>query len=174
MSGFDLQDYAGETGVDFARLERDWVRTRTYAPFAWLPFDAFSPMNPVTRSIAQARIALVTTVGAHLAADRPFDTESKAGDTSYRTFPALTPLSDLVLSHSGYDTSRASKDLNVVLPLDRFREVERDGGFAGFTPTVYSTMGYIGEPGRFYETTCQEIARRLVEDKPDLVFLAPT
>jgi D-proline reductase (dithiol) PrdB len=173
VTAFDLQDYIGETGVDFARLERDWVRTRTYPAFEWLPFDDFSPVNPLARPVAEARIAIVTTAGAHVADDQPFDTVSKAGDTTFRAFPAQTPVGDLVLSHSGYDTALASEDINVVLPLDPLAEIEREGGFDSLTPTIYSTMGYIAEPGRFFESTCQEIARRLVDDNPDLVFLAP-
>ena len=74
-----------------------------------------------------SRVAFVTTGGAHMAHEAPFDIRTAAGDPSFRAFPSSTPLADIALSHRGYDTRRASADKNVVLPLDHLRAAVREG-----------------------------------------------
>lgn len=103
-------------GVDFAEIERDHVRSRLYPDFAWHAFDAFSPLNPLRVPLAAARVALVTTAGAHLPDQAPFDISAHEGDPCYRAIPSVVPLADLTLTHGGYDTRRARADKNVVPP----------------------------------------------------------
>jgi D-proline reductase (dithiol) PrdB len=163
-----------ESGVDFGRIERDHVRSRLYPDFDWVAFDAFSPYNRLRVPLAEARVAFVTTAGAHLPDQAPFDRQEKAGDPSYRAFPSGTPLEDLVLTHSGYDTRQATADKNVVLPLDHLRAAEADGRIGRLAPTVYSCMGYVADVVPFMEETAPTIASRLAADAVDLVLLAPT
>jgi D-proline reductase (dithiol) PrdB len=124
--------------------------------------------------LAEARVAFVTTAGAHLADQPPFDIDSTAGDPSYRAFPSTTPLADVVLRHAGYDTRRASVDKNVVLPLDHLRALVDQGRIGELAPTVYAFMGYIADTAPLVRESAPAVARRLVEDRVDLVLLAPT
>ncbi len=160
-------------GVDFAEIERDHVRSRLYPDFAWRAFDAFSPLNPLRVPLAAARVALVTTAGAHLPDQAPFDIAAAEGDPSYRAFPSVTPLADLTLSHGGYDTRRASADKNVVLPLDHLHAAVTEGRVGSLTPQVYSFMGYVADTDPLLEQTAPAVARQLIEDRADLVLLAP-
>lgn len=168
------QTNAMAAGVDFAEIERDHVRRNLYPGFTWSAKDAFSPLNPLRVALAKARVAFVTTAGAHLAEQPPFDTDSRAGDPSYRAFPSDTRLADILLTHTGYDTRRASADKNVVLPLDHLRALVEAGRIGELAPTVYSMMGYVADAEPLERETAPEIARRLVEDRVDLVLLAPT
>jgi len=161
-------------GVDFARIERDHVRRNLYPDFAWVAYDAFSPVNPPRVPLNEARVGFVTTAGAHLSAQPPFDTDADEGDPSYRAFPSTTPLHEIVLTHGGYNTGLASEDKNVVLPLDHLRALASEGWIGAVGPTVYATMGYVADTEPFIRETAPEIARRLVEDRVDLVLLAPT
>lgn len=161
-------------GVDFSEIERNHVRRNLYLDFTWVANDAFSPLNPLQVPLVESRVAFVTTAGVHLADQPPFDVTSKAGDPSYRAFSSETPLADLVLTHAGYNTRRASDDTNVVLPLDHLRALAQDGLIGELGPTIYSTMGYVADTNPLVHTTAPEIARRLVEDRTDLVLLAPT
>ena len=161
-------------GVDFAQIERDHVRNRLYPDFTWRAHDAFSPLNPLPRPLSEARVAVVTTAGAHHRSDRPFDTNAAAGDPSFRSFPSDTPLAELALSHGGYDTRRAGQDPNVVLPLDALRAAVRDGQIGELAPTVYAFMGYVADTAPLVRDTGPAVARRLREDGADLVLLVPT
>ena len=161
-------------GVDFARIERDFVRARVYPDFDWRAYDAFSPLNPLRKPLPAARVAFVTTAGAHLADQAPFDLRAAAGDASYRAFPSTTPQQDVGLSHRGYDTRRASADKNVVLPLDHLRAAVAAGRIGELAPNVYSFMGYVADTESLVRDTAPAVAARLLGDDVDLVLLAPT
>ena len=161
-------------GANFAQIERDHVRERVYAPFDWHPFDRFSPCTPLRVPLSEARVAFVTTAGVHLADQPPFDVDSDAGDPSWRAIPVETPLADVVLSHGGYDTRRASEDKNVVLPLDHLRALRDEGRIGALAPSVYSFMGYAADTERLLRHEAPAVAARLLEDRADLVLLAPT
>ncbi|MBW3634284.1 MAG: glycine/betaine/sarcosine/D-proline family reductase selenoprotein B [Chloroflexi bacterium] len=163
-----------ERGANFAQIERDHVRSRVYAPFDWHPFDRFSPYNPLRVPLREARVAFVTTAGAHLPDQPPFDTDADAGDPSWRSFPVETPLAKLMLSHGGYDTRRASADKNVVLPLDHLRAFAQEGRIGSLAPNVYSFMGYVADTDRLLREEAPVVAERLIADGADLVLLAPT
>jgi D-proline reductase (dithiol) PrdB len=163
-----------DRGANFAQIERDHVRARVYAPFDWHPFDRFSPYNPLRVPVAEARVAFITTAGAHLPDQLPFDIDAGAGDSSWRAFSVETPLADLLLSHSGYDTRRARADKNVVLPLDHLRALRDAGRVGSLSQDVYSFMGYIADTDRLLREEAPAVAERLLVDRVDLVLLAPT
>lgn len=169
-----MTDPEEQQGVDFAEIERDHVRRWIYPDFRWIAYDAFSPINPLRVPLTEARVAFVTTAGAHLVGQAPFDVDAKAGDPSYRVFSSETPLTDVVLTHAGYDTKRASEDKNVVLPLDHLHELAQAGRIGAVGPNVYATMGYVADTDPFERETAPEIAQQLIEDQVDLVLLAPT
>jgi hypothetical protein len=50
----------------FAQVEYEHVRERVYAPFDWTTFEKPSPRHRLQRPLAQARVALAATAGAHL------------------------------------------------------------------------------------------------------------
>ncbi len=161
-------------GVDFAMIERDFVRARIYPDFTWRAYDTFSPLNSLAVPLTVARVAFVTTAGAHLPDQPPFDLAARAGDASYRAFSSATPLDDVRLSHSGYDTRRASMDKNVVLPLDHLRAAAAEGCIGSIAPTIYSFMGYIAETEPLMRESAPEVAARLRAEGADLTLLAPT
>ena len=160
-------------GANFAQIERDHVRSRVYAEFDWHPFDRFSPYNPLRVPLPAARVTFVTTAGVHLPDQPPFDTAAAGGPT-WRALPVETPLADLVLSHGGYDTRRASADKNVVLPLDHLRALRDEGRIGTLSAEVYSFMGYVTDTDRLLREEAPAVAERLVTDGVDLVLLAPT
>jgi D-proline reductase (dithiol) PrdB len=163
-----------EGGVNFAQVEYDYVRERVYAPFAWHPFEQFSPMNPLRTPLVDARVAFVTTAGVHLAGDEPFRSGDGKGDASWRSVPSSSSFDELTMTHGGFDTDRASHDMNVVLPLDHLRDLERDGRIGSLGPTVYSFMGYVTDTRRLLETEAPLVAAEMLAERIDLVLLAPT
>jgi len=133
------------------------------------------PWTPLRRPLAEATVALVTSAGVHLAADPPFDMDDRDGDPSFRALPWDAPRPDVTITHKYYDHSAADRDLNVVLPVDRLRELVDEGRVGAIAPRVYSFMGHVD--GRhlatLMEATAPEVARRLVADGADAVVLTP-
>ena len=80
------------------------------------PGAPWTPPPPLSR----ATVALVTTAGLHLRDDRPFVSDPKGGDSSFRVIPSSARASDIVQSHAsiGFDHTAFYRDMNVTLPLD--------------------------------------------------------
>ena len=163
-----------ERGVNFAHAEQDYIREHVYPAFGWHPFEQFSPLTPLRKPLDQARVAFVTTAGAHLTIDPPFRSTGGKGDPSWRSFPSTTGFDALTLTHGGFDTDRASRDMNVVVPLDHLRDLVQAGRIGSLGPTVYSFMGYITDTPRLLEVEAPMVAERLLAEQVDLVLLAPT
>ncbi|HEV2128765.1 MAG TPA: glycine/sarcosine/betaine reductase selenoprotein B family protein [Thermomicrobiales bacterium] len=160
-------------GVNFADIERSWVQGRLYPDFGWRAFDRFSPVNPMRVPLEESRVAFVTTAGAHLADQPPFNLGT-TGDPSFRAFASNTPLDDLVLTHGGYNTRRTTEDKNAVLLLDHLRHAAATGVIGSLAATVYSFMGYVANTAPLMQESGPAVARRLIDDQVDLVLLAPT
>jgi D-proline reductase (dithiol) PrdB len=127
------------------------------------------PRQPLTK----ARLALVTTAGIHRRGDRPFT----GGDQSFRVIPEDTPARDIILSHAsiGFDRTAIQRDLNVVFPMDRVRELVRRGEIGSLASTYYSFMGAQRPPyDRLLNETGPEVAQRLLADNVEVVFLTGT
>lgn len=87
------------------------------------------PWTPLVKPLRQRRVALVTTGGIHLKRQQPFDLSRDGYDWSYREIPASTSADDLMVTHNHYDHTHVDRDINFMLPLDRFRELAREGVF---------------------------------------------
>lgn len=157
---------------NFAQIERDFVRKMALPDFDWQHFDAPSRINPLQVPLSNARVALVGTAGAYIkATQHPFEL-NRDGDPSFREIPSSTPISELGLSHLGYDTRRALQDPNVVFPLERLRELKERSLIGDLAPRAFSFMGYCPQVAALQENAAQ-VASQLAADKVHLVLLVP-
>src|SRR5215208_4714394 len=128
-----------------------------------------APWTTPSKPLSEGRLGLVTTAGLHVRGDRPF----VAADPGYRVFPIDTQPRELIQSHVsiGFDRTAMQRDLNVVLPLDRMRELVEDGVIGSLGPNVYAFMGAQRPPYEAIEASGTEVGRRLRSEGVDFVFL---
>ena len=159
----------GKLFTRFPSLVEWWAKSRKFV------INVETPWVPLQKDPKDSRIALVTTAGVHLRSQPPYDMEDKEGDPTFRDIPAETRIDDLMITHNYYDHQDADQDINVVLPMERLRELEAEGAIGGIAPRHFSFMGHI--IGRHIDTlvnrTGPEIARMLKADGVDAVFLTP-
>lgn len=133
---------------------------------------ALTPPQWVTPSkpLDQMRVALITTAGLH------FRDEAGFGflDASFRPIPKEADGVDLVMSHSSvnFDRSGFAEDVNLVFPIDRFRELEEQRHIGSLGDVHYSFMG-AGHTPEAYEQGAEQVAGLLKKDNVDAVFLTP-
>lgn len=122
--------------------------------------------------VAEARLALVTSAGLHLRSDAPFRRE----DPDFRVLPSSAARGEIVQSHSsiGFDRTAAARDLNVVYPVDRLRELVAEGVLGSLAPRFLSFMGAQPDPAATLAASAERAADLLVADGVDLVVLTPT
>jgi len=150
-------------------LASQWARRRRFVEGRDIPWA------PFTKPLPESVLALVTTAGVHLKSHEPFNMDDPTGDPSFRAIPADVRSGDLTITHKYYDHTAADRDINVVLPLDRVRELLAEKRIGGIGPFAYGFMGHIDGPhvGTLMEKTAPEVARRLKADRTDAVILTP-
>ena len=157
-----VDDYLGE-------WERDLIsRVNPNA----ISFDS-SPWTPFERSLADARVALITTGGVYM---RDAQDSFVDDDPSFRVIRSDTPASDLGIFHEHYDKSNAEKDINVIFPIERLREMDVEGAIGSIGADSFGFMGYIigDNIPRLMEETAPEVARMLRADNVDAALVGTT
>ena len=145
-----------------------WMsRTLALPQLRRLTSDAI-PWSPLQRPLREATVALVTTSGVHLRDDRPFKLSS---DATFRVIPRTAEAGDLAITHQAYDRTDALRDINLVFPLQRLRELEAEGVIGRVADRHYG-FGLTGQ-GAELVAPGREIGRLLKRDHVDLALFVP-
>ncbi len=148
---------------DVSEEERKILMSLPCPSFETSPWVGGPPLN-------QRRLAIITTAGLHTRDDRPFQIDP---NDYYRVIPGDVQPNDLVMSHlaASFDRSGFQRDWNVVFPLDRLREMEKEGIIGSLADFHYS-VSTAHQPEEF-EVCSAEIAGLLKKDKVDAALLLP-
>ena len=149
---------------DLPHYEREHLISKDLPPLG-------PPMwNPLLKPIKDTRIALITTAGLHSRTTSGFNFV----DSGFRPIPLEANASDLIMSHSSanFDRSGFTEDVNLVYPIDRFRELVKAGKVGSLASIHYSFMG-AGLAPEAFEESADQVAGLLKQDQVDAVFLTP-
>lgn len=109
-------------------------------PYRWAHFDDV-PFTPVSRPLAESKVALVSTAAPYnpAAGDQgpwaPYNARAKF--TEVYTRP-IDPPPDVRISHVGYDRKHTSaEDVNSYFPLARMKEAAAEGRIAHLNSRFY-------------------------------------
>lgn len=142
--------------------------------YQWRRIDPI-PWSPLRKPLSESKIALVSTAGAVAPGQEPFDLGMRGGDFSFRVLDRDTNVNALTECHrsGSFDRSGIAADMNLAVPLDRFRELEEERAIGSFNRRVLSFMGSITAPGRLIRETAPRAADLLVEDGVEGALLVP-
>jgi len=113
-------------------------------------------------------VVLLTTGGVHLRTDRPFNLN---GDSTFRVIAKNAQPGDLAISHEAYDRTDALRDINLVFPIERLRELEGEHVIGRLAEDNYG-FGLMGSAKKLMPSI-KEVARRISESGVDLALLVP-
>jgi D-proline reductase (dithiol) PrdB len=140
------------------------------------------PWNQLPKPLEECTFGLVTTGGLYSrGVQLPFDIERERadptwGDPTYRTLPSDIQQEDVGISHLHINTADALKDVNILLPVHRFRYLVAEGRIGGLARSAFSFMGYQGFPAdtsAWRDTYVPLVASELRTEGADCVFLTP-
>ncbi len=141
------------------------------------------PLAILTKPLNQSTVALFTTGAIHkkdqtnwLPPDHTY--EQAVQDVrsalerfaSWRLIERDTPVSELQVSHIAYDITAAQRDVNVIFPLERFRELEAEGFIGHLAPVNYSIHG-LTNLQRLEQQAAPQWAQEIKATGVDAVFL---
>jgi D-proline reductase (dithiol) PrdB len=150
-----------------------WIRT-----FIPEDFKGSIPWKPMEKPLSRVSFAMVTSAGMSLKTDPPFDMEREKregiwGDPSYRAIPRGTEEKDIQVNHLHINTSYLLQDMNVLLPLRRMAELEKEGIIGKLAPTSYSFYGFQWESTNFLSEAIEPISVRMKGEGVEAVLLTP-
>ncbi len=130
--------------------------------FDTTPFVAGPPL-------AQRRVAIVSSAALIRRGDTPFP----FGSGEQRAVPSAWPTNEILISHVSINFDRAGfqRDINVVYPIDRLRDLAADGTIGSVADTHYTVMGST-DPAAM-TASADAIAAALHADNVNAVVLAP-
>lgn len=131
------------------------------------------PWAKLSRPLSECTVGLVSTGGMHLPSQPPFHWETIVGDPGVRPLPASIPLNDLPIAHGHYDETFVRTDINVIVPVDRLRELISDGFVAKLAPTVWSTDGYCTDAAAVVADAGAKILEGMKREAVDVALLVP-
>ena len=142
------------------------------------PFKGDIPWTPLKKPIRKTSFALMTSAGISMKIDPPFDLarekrEPTWGDPSSRQIPASAGEKDIDVNHLHINTDYIKQDINVMLPLKRFQEFEKEGIIGRLASTCYSYYGFQMDPAELLEGTMPNVAGQMQAENVEAVLLTP-
>jgi D-proline reductase (dithiol) PrdB len=141
------------------------------------------PWTPLSRPLSESKFGLVTSGGLYQrGVQPPFDLAREQaqptwGDPSFRIIPKDIRQEELGVSHLHVNPQWVLEDMNVLLPIHRFKELVVEGRIGGLAEHAYSFMGYQGYPPNtrtWQEVSGPQVAEKLREEGVDCVLLTPS
>ncbi len=151
-------------GGDFGR----WVGKTIALPQLRRLAGGAIPWTPLKKPLSESAVVLVSTGGVHLRSDRPFHLN---GDSTFRVIPKDVEPAELAISHQAYDRTDALRDINLVFPIERLRELEAERVIGRLAAEHYG-FGLMGSARRLMPAI-EEVSRRIKRSGTDLALLVP-
>jgi D-proline reductase (dithiol) PrdB len=119
--------------------------------------------------LAQRRVAVVSSAALIRRGDKPF----VIGSSEFRALPSDLSAAEILISPVSINFDRAGfqRDLNVVHPIDRLKEMAIEGLIGSVAKTHFTVMGST-DPSTM-EASADQIAHALHADKVNAVVLTP-
>jgi D-proline reductase (dithiol) PrdB len=141
-------------------------------------FQGDIPWTAMRKPVKDTSFALMTSAGISLKTDPVFDMEREKreptwGDPSFRIIPKTATEADINVNHLHINIDYIKQDINVILPINRFREFEQEGLIGRLAPTSYSYYGFQLDPTFLLEQTMPEIASQMQKEGVEAVLLTP-
>ncbi|MBA3346110.1 MAG: hypothetical protein H0T44_12595 [Gemmatimonadales bacterium] len=150
-----------------------WATVNERYPGSMIDKTDFIPLAPLRKPLSECRLVFISTSGVQPRGTMPFDTVHPVGDYTFRRVPSSSPVEDLEIHQLKYPTVGANRDLNVIFPIERLRELAAEGVIGGLTEHFYSFIGYNMDPERLERTLAEDIAAAVSEEGADIALAAP-
>jgi D-proline reductase (dithiol) PrdB len=95
------------------------------------------------------------------------------GDRSFRMIPRGTTEKDIEVNHLHINTTHIKQDINVILPLARMAELEKEKVIGRLAATAYSFYGFQWKNNDFLKDAIEPISEGMKLEEVGAVLLTP-
>ncbi len=150
-----------------------WATINERYPGSMIHKESYVPLARLQKPLSEARLTFVSTAGVQPKGTLPFDTVHPIGDYSFRPVPSHLKPSDLEIHQLKYPTAGATRDLNVIFPIERLQELANENVIGKLSDNFFSFIGYNMDAERLERTLAEEIADAVVADGADVALMSP-
>ena len=150
-----------------------WETVNERYPGSMITKNDLIPLAKLSKPLSESRLTFVSTAGVQPKNTMPFDTVHPVGDYTFRRVPSDSKTSDLEIHQLKYPTFGANRDLNVIFPIERLRELVAEKLIGSLTTNFFSFIGYNMDAERFETTLAENIAEAVKAENAEVALLAP-
>jgi D-proline reductase (dithiol) PrdB len=149
-----------------------FYRSQGFPAYKWTVNDT-TPLTPLTRSLRECRIAMLTSGGVSRKVDPPFNPQAR-NDLRVDAIANDTAADFFVIRDDYYNHADAERDINCIFPIERLRELAADHVIGRIAPHHYSGfMGRTYNRSAVINEAAPALARRLHDEKVDALVMVP-
>lgn len=158
--------------VSYINGLKSLYESKGFPAYQWSEYET-NFWNEFKKPLKDSRVTLISSSGAYLEGQKPFDPWA-VNDFSIRLIDVDAPKESMHIAHNYFDHRDAVKDINVVLPLDRLKELEKEGVIGELAPHAITLgMGRMYKRSQLMDQTVSDIIAVLEKEETDVVFLIP-
>ncbi len=150
-----------------------WQTVNERYPGSMITKSDFVKLAKLAKPLSESRLTFVSTAGVQPIGTMPFDTVHPVGDYTFRRVPSNTKTTDLEIHQLKYPTFGANRDLNVIFPIERLRELVAEKLIGSLTTNFFSFIGYNMDAERLENTLAEDIAEAVKAENAEVALLAP-
>jgi D-proline reductase (dithiol) PrdB len=150
-----------------------WETVNERYPGSMITKESYVPLAKLRKPLSESRLIFVSTAGVQPRGTLAFDTVHPVGDYTFRRVPSGSKPSDLEIHQLKYPTSGATRDLNVIFPIERLQELAAEGVIGGLVENFFSFIGYNMDAERLERTLAEDIAEQVFAERADIALLSP-
>lgn len=144
---------------------------KIFPGYGWSRNDS-APWTAFTKSLGESKVALISSGGVHLKTQPPFDVAGK-GEAIFRRIQRDVNVADLTISHVAYNHLDAKQDINCIFPIERFRELEKEGFIGELAEVNFGFMGRIFSRSALVKEMAPALVESLRDQKVDFFYMVP-
>jgi len=158
--------------IDYVEAIDEYYQRLGYPAYDWTVNES-APFTALAKPLSECRVSMLTSGGISHRTREPFNPTAKndlrVDDVDYRSHP-----DDFDINDAYYDTRDANKDLNVVFPIARLRELAEQGIIGSIAERLWSGfMGRTYNRSAVIEQAAPALVEELQKDEVDLLILVP-
>ena len=162
--------------IPYMQRTRDYYQAIGFAPYRWAHYVDV-PFTPLTKPLAQSRVALITTAAPFQpgVGDQGPGAKYNAAAKFYKVYSDSTETTpDLRISHVGYDRKHTTADdQRTWLPLAALQQAVKAGRIGPLTPRFHGAPTNRSQRVTT-ESDAPELLKRCREDGAEVALLVPS
>lgn len=158
--------------INYIDLIDRTYQAKGYPQYAWSRNDE-APLTPLRKHLRQSTVGMLTSGGISYKTAEPFEADAKNNFRLDEIDPD-TSSDGFQINDAYYDTRDGVKDINVIFPLERLRELAGAGEIGRVADRLWSGfMGRTYKRGYVMQTAAPALVEELKKDEVDILVLVP-